>query len=1054
MNKVAVNTFSDGLITDLNPLSTPNTVLTDCLNGTIITYNGNEFTLQNDLGNVKMENIFFPTGYVPVGMEEYGGIIYVALFSPSTNKCEIGSFPSPKTITFGLENEKQTTSINGSSLKTDKHEMVKILKPLFEMTDKLNPGDQYRITILETGTDVSVFDQSSDNRKFKIKYFYQTEDGKITPVEYSDIYKADDNTFGYFKGTSGAIILVSYEIESLDYFNANITAESNSIINIAAKGAHKSLNLFKGVQVKVSYSDTPDSSIIRYYTLGSGIYDQEISNIQITDINDTKNINIELNPYSDYGYFKDKSIKRTYSPQDVAKMSSDLNSTFKYYVDSNNIKIDFNFKYNSQNLDLFVEVYDPWSDVSTIKKIDDPTPYGINTVLFDLVDEPRKKETPETSLGGIPMNKVETKIIGGDNDYNKEKYHAVIPVPKSGENFIYVRKSSELRKNHYYIIRISLVETDSTGINTYKYFLKSLYTMDIMNQYFNTIDDFETISMNIENAVSLDYKLNTDNASDSPIISGFDEDSQELITGNDTYKINDTEINKEYFYSSEYNTKRNIDLDITYNSSSIFGDFKSNLIELTPSANISSNSELLVEESFDPVVKIGSTQASTNKDLGKSSILIDNIVKDGFKYKFDLNYKAYRNISANKYQDYKTVNYFQEFPIRSALLLPQDFFSGSTFNKIEGGSNRFQKGSCASLKEHESNGISGTLYPTKNGSLYTMQEFSGDFDDNLHSLITTWRGNVRRNISAYISNIVTDQYYFLDTFSSNTTDSVKYGKDYPKEKRVSWRNCMLVFAYGSGTPTSTTSFVRVHNYDDIIEFFNSVYICAINPSNKYIYYPNSSTIQSVSNGTSTFKQKIKVNASISQVDQPMFEFYSRKDGFVSKKDFNDTSIKSFVNHLNNENGLMESTIVSTQVGSNKYIFPITSQNNLINKDIFINLSDYSMTKSSNPIVGGVLQNITNQMSLGGQSATERINILPPTNNGGLFIKDNKAIKLKGLLDYINVTGIGGSDVTQEVITQDSFLLNFIMKSKDSNHRGRWRDGEDGPNLYDDYVYES
>ena len=176
-------------------------------------------------------------------------------------------------------------------------------------------------------------------------------------------------------------------------------------------------------------------------------------------------------------------------------------------------------------MDLFVEVYDPWSDVSTIKKIDDPTPYGINTVLFDLVDEPRKKETPSISLGGIAMTKVETKIIGGDNDYNKEKYHAVIPVPKSGENFIYIRKSSELRKNHYYIIRISLVETDSTGVNTYKYFLKSLYTMDIMNQYFNTIDDFETINMNIENAVSLDYKLNTDISSDQPVISGFDEDS-------------------------------------------------------------------------------------------------------------------------------------------------------------------------------------------------------------------------------------------------------------------------------------------------------------------------------------------------------------------------------------------------------------------------------------------------------------------------------------------------------------------------------------------------
>ena len=135
-----------------------------------------------------------------------------------------------------------------------------------------------------------------------------------------------------------------------------------------------------------------------------------------------------------------------------------------------------------------------------------------------------------------------------------------------------------------------------------------------------------------------------------------------------------------------------------------------------------------------------------------------------------------------------------------------------------------------------------TRYPTKNGASYIMQTFSGNFDDNLHSLMITWRGNVRRNISAYIGTIVTDQYYFLDTFNSNTTDAVKYGKDYPKEKRVTWRNCMLVIAHGSGAPTSTTSFVRVHNYDDIIEFFNSVYICAINPSNKYIYYPNSSTI--------------------------------------------------------------------------------------------------------------------------------------------------------------------------------------------------------------------
>ena len=45
MKKNATNTFKDGLITDLNPLATPNNVLTNNLNGTLITYNGDELLL-------------------------------------------------------------------------------------------------------------------------------------------------------------------------------------------------------------------------------------------------------------------------------------------------------------------------------------------------------------------------------------------------------------------------------------------------------------------------------------------------------------------------------------------------------------------------------------------------------------------------------------------------------------------------------------------------------------------------------------------------------------------------------------------------------------------------------------------------------------------------------------------------------------------------------------------------------------------------------------------------------------------------------------------------
>ena len=65
-------------------MSMPNTAMSDCLNGTTITYNGNEFALQTDIGNGRVETAYLPSGYVPVGMKEHGGIIYVASHNPLT----------------------------------------------------------------------------------------------------------------------------------------------------------------------------------------------------------------------------------------------------------------------------------------------------------------------------------------------------------------------------------------------------------------------------------------------------------------------------------------------------------------------------------------------------------------------------------------------------------------------------------------------------------------------------------------------------------------------------------------------------------------------------------------------------------------------------------------------------------------------------------------------------------------------------------------------------------------------------------------------------------
>lgn len=98
--KQASNSFTKGLMLDIHPSAVQNTQLTDALNATIITYNGNEMMLQNDMGNTLVQDsksghiMGLSEGFVPVGLKEHGGIMYVV----SANKDgvgEIGTIPSP-----------------------------------------------------------------------------------------------------------------------------------------------------------------------------------------------------------------------------------------------------------------------------------------------------------------------------------------------------------------------------------------------------------------------------------------------------------------------------------------------------------------------------------------------------------------------------------------------------------------------------------------------------------------------------------------------------------------------------------------------------------------------------------------------------------------------------------------------------------------------------------------------------------------------------------------------------------------------------------------------
>ena len=72
---------------DINPPVAPNDGVCNALNATLITMNGNENVLQNDMGNGRVETAFLPEGYVPLGTTELGGIIYIVSYNPFNKKC-------------------------------------------------------------------------------------------------------------------------------------------------------------------------------------------------------------------------------------------------------------------------------------------------------------------------------------------------------------------------------------------------------------------------------------------------------------------------------------------------------------------------------------------------------------------------------------------------------------------------------------------------------------------------------------------------------------------------------------------------------------------------------------------------------------------------------------------------------------------------------------------------------------------------------------------------------------------------------------------------------
>lgn len=146
----AKSTFGDGLLMDFAPDNTQATCLTHALNATLLTMNGNELSLQNDMGNGRVETAYLPEGYIPVGTCEFGDIIYIASYNPLTNKSQIGCFPSPERNISSKELSSAEHKIDNSAFQDSNGKITNTSIKQVLIDNNLNPGDKYIIYVSQT----------------------------------------------------------------------------------------------------------------------------------------------------------------------------------------------------------------------------------------------------------------------------------------------------------------------------------------------------------------------------------------------------------------------------------------------------------------------------------------------------------------------------------------------------------------------------------------------------------------------------------------------------------------------------------------------------------------------------------------------------------------------------------------------------------------------------------------------------------------------------------------------------------------------------------------
>ena len=455
MKSEAVNSFNDGLVKDMNELNTPDKVLTDCLNGTLITYNGNELSLQNDMGNARVGTSYLNPGYIPVGMKEYGGIIYVASYNPKTKVGQIGSFPSPQQL-YGDEKDGYELKIfiddfvridESSNIPIIFNEFKRI--PIFEdeVTDEIvaykefHPGDKFIIS----GKVSETILKAIDDGVIRLRLASVSNSGEIEYIDNSKLKTYDHS----YNGGKNIVKLWIYPSDE-DNISTMLRNNPDKIQIYAAKNSGRLLvviefSLFDNFSLyrEYSYNELEDKYMVKFTGKATGnleskyIYDEGSNDIKtelfFTSSKEGEKYSsvsysilpihyIEGNDAFSYGALE-RLRKKGIIDIDSLRKNKDSLGSWSYYVGDTTLTIDWSYDYfdvNQREIESMRFQFIPLNGIDILNKYSKEESSTINIdTIRTAIDKYEGINIPisEPSYNGD----FETIIpIGGNNQLKKD----------------------------------------------------------------------------------------------------------------------------------------------------------------------------------------------------------------------------------------------------------------------------------------------------------------------------------------------------------------------------------------------------------------------------------------------------------------------------------------------------------------------------------------------------------------------------------------------------------------------------------------------------------